>query len=73
MFDLEDSLYLNSNNGAPKEEIGFKNWNLYTKKRKYRKIGRNDTCPCGSGRKYKKCCLDSGKFEEYEKGDILKD
>jgi preprotein translocase subunit SecA len=23
---------------------------------KGRKIGRNDPCPCGSGRKYKKCC-----------------
>lgn len=22
------------------------------------KIGRNDRCPCGSGMKYKKCCLD---------------
>ena len=21
------------------------------------KIGRNDLCPCGSGTKYKKCCL----------------
>ena len=21
-----------------------------------RKIGRNDPCPCGSGKKYKKCC-----------------
>lgn len=21
-----------------------------------RKVGRNDPCPCGSGRKYKKCC-----------------
>ena len=21
------------------------------------KIGRNEPCPCGSGRKYKKCCL----------------
>lgn len=25
-----------------------------------KKIGRNDTCPCGSGLKYKKCCLDKG-------------
>ena len=25
------------------------------------KIGRNDACPCGSGKKYKKCCL--GKME----------
>jgi hypothetical protein len=22
------------------------------------KIGRNDPCPCGSGRKYKNCCLE---------------
>jgi len=22
-----------------------------------KKVGRNDPCPCGSGRKYKKCCL----------------
>jgi hypothetical protein len=21
-------------------------------------IGRNDPCPCGSGKKYKKCCID---------------
>jgi preprotein translocase subunit SecA len=24
--------------------------------RKVKKIGRNDPCPCGSGKKYKKCC-----------------
>jgi preprotein translocase subunit SecA len=24
--------------------------------RKQRKIGRNEPCPCGSGKKYKKCC-----------------
>jgi len=29
---------------------------LETIKRKP-KIGRNDSCPCGSGKKYKKCCL----------------
>lgn len=23
-----------------------------------KKIGRNDPCPCGSGRKYKNCCVD---------------
>ncbi len=26
-------------------------------------IGRNDPCPCGSGKKYKKCCLKSGRYE----------
>ncbi len=25
-----------------------------------KEIGRNDKCPCGSGKKYKKCCMDSG-------------
>jgi len=23
---------------------------------KSKKIGRNESCPCGSGKKYKKCC-----------------
>ncbi len=23
------------------------------------KVGRNDPCPCGSGKKYKKCCLNA--------------
>ena len=31
--------------------------------REHKKISRNDECPCGSGKKYKKCCLESGKFE----------
>jgi preprotein translocase subunit SecA len=24
--------------------------------KKDKKIGRNDLCPCGSGKKYKRCC-----------------
>jgi preprotein translocase subunit SecA len=27
-----------------------------TVRRKTQKVGRNDLCPCGSGKKYKKCC-----------------
>ncbi len=27
------------------------------------KIGRNDPCPCGSGKKFKKCCNDLSKFQ----------
>lgn len=26
------------------------------------KLGRNDPCPCGSGRRFKKCCLKKGCF-----------
>ena len=25
-------------------------------RRKEKKVGRNDPCPCGSGKKYKRCC-----------------
>lgn len=39
-----------SNTGKSKnKEISFQ--------KKSQKIGRNDPCPCGSGKKYKKCCL----------------
>jgi uncharacterized protein len=36
----------------------FEYWQEKTKKTKAStiKIGRNDPCPCGSGKKYKKCC-----------------
>lgn len=30
---------------------------LATHVKKQPKIGRNDPCPCGSGKKYKKCCM----------------
>lgn len=34
-------------------------WFWSKKKEEYPKeIGRNDPCPCGSGKKYKKCCID---------------
>ena len=26
------------------------------------KLGRNDLCPCGSGKRFKRCCLISGSF-----------
>jgi hypothetical protein len=29
------------------------------------KTGRNELCPCGSGRKYKKCCLKGNSADEY--------
>jgi len=35
--------------------------NQYQAQRSYNKAGRNDLCPCGSGKKYKKCCLQNEK------------
>jgi len=40
------------------------------------KLGRNDTCHCGSGKKYKKCCIDedNNKFGSWIKNaDIILD
>ena len=31
------------------------------------KVGRNDPCPCGSGKKYKKCCLPKEEAERLRK------
>ncbi|OGJ46769.1 hypothetical protein A2229_01505 [Candidatus Peregrinibacteria bacterium RIFOXYA2_FULL_33_7] len=35
------------------------------------KIGRNDPCPCGTGKKYKKCCLIKKDRKPYETFDIF--
>ncbi|WP_051644806.1 SEC-C metal-binding domain-containing protein [Labrenzia sp. DG1229] len=32
---------------------------IATAKQQNRKIGRNERCPCGSGLKYKKCCMEA--------------
>lgn len=38
----------------------------HTPKIKEYHIGRNEKCPCGSGKKYKNCCLNTGKYEKYK-------
>ena len=38
-----------------------------------KKISRNDPCPCGSGKKFKKCCIDKDfDWLEDEDGNIFK-
>ena len=34
------------------------------------KIGRNDPCPCGSGQKYKKCCMAKGGVEPADPQEV---
>jgi len=38
------------------------NWRVFMKLKKVLKTERNSKCECGSGKKYKKCCL----IKEYE-------
>jgi uncharacterized protein YecA (UPF0149 family) len=35
------------------------------------KLGRTDLCPCGSGKRFKKCCLKKGCFRWRESGSLL--
>lgn len=48
------------------EGIGAENWQGIqdTYVREEPKIGRNDPCPCGSGKKYKKCCGKQASFRD---------
>jgi len=39
----------------PEEAHGGNDADVQTVRREGKKVGRNDPCPCGSGKKYKKC------------------
>jgi uncharacterized protein len=42
---------------APSVQIIHRFWRAYRRlPRRVRRTGRNEPCPCGSGRKYKRCC-----------------
>lgn len=47
----DDELFENMYNALKEEVETIPNENIY------KKVGRNEPCPCGSGKKYKKCCL----------------
>ena len=45
---------------TPASRLRGNKWSLNSPRPQHRrtedKVGRNDPCPCGSGKKYKKCC-----------------
>lgn len=55
---LIDKIYFEKH-GIPYEYPGIKNADI----RKKKKIGRNEPCPCGSGKKFKRCCLGKGIYD----------
>ena len=48
----ESRLSYNGSKSSPKQAKR----NDVPYRRSEAKVGRNDPCPCGSGKKYKKCC-----------------
>lgn len=64
-FHLRRADLTDSERGEAEKYIGtlaHAQSNAYRKKYGH-KPGRNDPCPCGSGKKYKKCCLGKGVYE----------
>ena len=55
-----------SNDQMKKFEAMAKAWQAaHTQKvRKFDKVGRNDPCPCGSGKKFKNCCMSKKNWDE---------
>ena len=57
-IDFEYFKYDNQKNKIIEKKLDeLKKYRLEQTREVQKKIGRNDTCPCGSGKKYKKCCL----------------
>jgi hypothetical protein len=55
-FPLDDSFPEEWSEDIPAPETCWNEIHSKTYVRLSPKIGRNEPCPCGSGRKYKKCC-----------------
>ena len=62
--DLIDTSIVGYSHKKPlNESISKSDWNRIMEKAQkmhddpYKGVGRNDPCPCGSGKKFKKCCL----------------
>jgi uncharacterized protein YecA (UPF0149 family) len=53
LFEKHEKYHLRT---LPDQPFKFKKADIYDFKTG-KKVGRNDPCPCGSGKKYKKCCL----------------
>ena len=57
VFGIERNVLESLPETKPRKAIG----GTYTVRRAVAKIGRNDSCHCGSGKKYKKCCIEKDK------------
>ena len=56
LVELSNHTRLWSNNGHTPSELAGRPPVVGRADHKSKKIGRNDPCPCGSGKKYKRCC-----------------
>lgn len=62
--DIEELNYVLSNRRL-RRSMGIK----LSPRKLLPKIGRNEPCPCGSGKKFKKCCIENYDREYLYKQD----
>jgi uncharacterized protein YecA (UPF0149 family) len=55
----------------PQPQVEVREKQRKKKRKDATKLGRNDVCPCGSGKKYKKCCLEDGIAYTYVRGKFV--
>jgi hypothetical protein len=55
-----------SNQEHDARAAGYSLWNPQQVFNPLRNVGRNDPCPCGSGKKFKKCCLDAHREAPFQ-------
>ena len=64
VYNLRKLDYIINKNISPIPNLTLENFHTKTthasRTKKKKKIGRNAPCPCGSNKKYKKCCLLKG-------------
>lgn len=69
--EIMDRIVKVRNNSRIRENRGFSPNELrelhQSEAKKIKNIGRNDPCHCGSGKKYKKCCLKKDRLLELKK------
>ncbi len=56
-----------------RKELYLEEKKSHTLRREGKKIGRNDPCPCGSGKKYKNCCMKKDQEAERQAIAALND
>lgn len=69
LFNKEKELFISSFYNKEIDSNYFskkvqENYIIQENVKKSKKYGRNDPCPCGSGKKYKKCCLRKMESQE---------
>ena len=61
IFDIPDFTYVATESQTVPGRPAPRKIRVYQKREMKYNCGRNEPCPCGSGKKFKKCCINAQK------------